>query len=45
MVRAADTGWPSAMIAGAAVGLMLATRLNPLWMLMTGGALAGLGLL
>jgi hypothetical protein len=26
-------------------GLMLATRLNPLWILMTGGALGGLGLL
>jgi hypothetical protein len=27
------------------VGLMLATRLNLLWILMTGGALGGLGLL
>jgi hypothetical protein len=27
------------------VGLMLATRLNPVWILMTGGALGGLGLL
>ena len=45
MARAADTGWPSAMVTGAPVGLMLATRLNPLWILMTGGALGGLGLL
>ncbi len=45
MARAADTGWPSAMVTGAAVGLMPATRLNPLWILMTGGALGGLGLL
>src|SRR6476660_3038075 len=29
MARAADTGWPSAMVTGAAVGLMLATRLQP----------------
>src|SRR6266446_7484163 len=29
MARAADTGWPSAMVTGAAVGLMPATRLNP----------------
>ena len=45
MARAADTRWPSAMVTGAAVDLMLATRLNPLWILMTGGALGGLGLL
>jgi chromate transporter len=45
MARAADTGWPSALLTAAAVGLMLATRLNPLWILFTGGALGGLGLL
>jgi hypothetical protein len=33
------------MVTGAPVGLMLATRLNLLWILMTGGALGGLGLL
>ena len=36
MARAADTGWRSAMVTGAPVGLMLATRLNLLWILMTG---------
>jgi len=45
MARAADTGWPSAVVTAAAVGLMLVTRLNPLWILVTGGALGGLGLL
>ena len=45
MARAADSGWPSALVTAAAVGLMLATRLNPLWILVTGGALGGLGLL
>src|SRR5262245_22068751 len=45
MARAADTGWPAALVTAAALGLMLATRLSPLWILMTGGALGGLGLL
>src|SRR5437667_9339626 len=45
MARAADTGWPSALVTAAAVGLMLGTRLSPLWMLIAGGALGGLGLL
>ena len=45
MARAADTGWRSAAITAAAVGLMLATRINPLWILMTAGVLGGLGLL
>jgi hypothetical protein len=29
----------------AAVGLMLATRINPLWLVASGGALGALGLL
>jgi chromate transporter len=45
MARAADTGWPSAVITVAAVVLMLRTRINPLWILAAGGALGGLGLL
>src|SRR5262245_17251980 len=45
MARAADTGWPSALVTAASVGVMLATQLNPLWILMVGGALGGLGLL
>ena len=45
VARAADTGWQTAMITGAAVALLLGTRINPLWMLITGAALGGLGLL
>ena len=45
MARAADTAWPSALVTAAAVGVMLATQLNPLWILTVGGALGGLGLL
>jgi chromate transporter len=45
MARAADTGWQSGLVTAAAVGLLLATRLSPLWILIAGGALGGLGLL
>jgi chromate transporter len=45
MARAADTGWQSGLVTAAAVGLLLATRLNPLWILIAGGAAGGLGLL
>ena len=45
VARAADTGWQTAMITVAAVALLLGTRINPLWMLITGAALGGLGLL
>ena len=45
MARAGDVGWQSALITAAAVGLMVGTRLNPLWILMTGGVLGGLGFL
>jgi len=46
MARAADTGWRAAAVTIAAAALMmLATRLNPMWLLLTGGALGGLGLL
>jgi chromate transporter len=44
MAQAADTGWQSAVVTAAAVALMLATRINPLWILVMGGALGGLGL-
>lgn len=43
--RAGDTGWQSAAITAAAVALILLTRINPLWILMAGGALGGLGFL
>jgi chromate transporter len=45
MARAADTGWQSVAITVVAATLMLATRINPLWILIMGGALGGLGLL
>jgi len=43
MARAADIGWQSALVTAAAVGVMLGTRLNPLWILAAGGVLGGLG--
>ncbi len=45
MARAADSGWASGLITAAAVGLILGTRLNPLWILAAGGALGGFGLI
>jgi chromate transporter len=43
MARAGDVGWQSLAITGAAVALMLRTRINPLWVLIAGGTLGGLG--
>jgi chromate transporter len=45
MARAAAVGWPSVTVTAGAVALMLVTRVNPLWILIAGGALGGLGLL
>jgi chromate transporter len=45
MARAADIGWQNALVTAAAIGVMLGTRLNPLWILMTGGVLGALGFL
>ena len=45
MAHAADAGWQAAAVTAAASLLMLKTRLNPLWMLLAGGTLGGLGLL
>jgi len=45
MARAADTGWRTAALTIAAAAIMLATRLNPMWTLLAGTALGGLGLL
>src|SRR5271170_6054288 len=45
MARAADTGWRSAAVTIAAAATTLATRVNPMWMLLAGAALAGVGLL
>ena len=45
MARAADSGWRAAAATLAAAALALATRLNPLWLLLAGGVLGGLRLL
>jgi chromate transporter len=45
MARAGDVGWQGALVTAAAVGLMLGTRLNPLWILTIGGILGGLDLM
>ena len=45
MAGAADNNWQSAAVTAAAVALMLATRINPLWILLMGGILGGLDLL
>ena len=45
MARAADTGWRAAAVTIAAAATMLATRLNPMWTLLAGAVLGGLGLL
>ena len=45
MVGASYTGWASLSASVAAIVLMLSTRINPLWMLLAGGTLGGVGLL
>ena len=45
LARAADNGWQAAAITGAAAGLILGTRISPLWILVTAGAIGGLGLI
>ena len=45
MVGASYTGWASLSASGTAMVLMLSTRINPLWMLLAGGTLGGVGLL
>jgi chromate transporter len=45
MARAADTGWRTATVTMAAAAITLATRFNPMWTLLAGAALGGLGLL
>jgi chromate transport protein ChrA len=45
LARAADTAWEAAAITIAAAALMFATRINPLWILITAGAIGGLGLI
>jgi chromate transporter len=45
MARTGESGWASLAVTVAAVALMLATRINPLWLVAAGGALGGLGVL
>lgn len=45
MARAADTDWRAALMTVAAAGLLLQTRINPLWILAAGATLGGFGLL
>ena len=45
MARSADADWRAAAVTLVAATLLLRTRLNPLWMLLAGGALGGLGVL
>jgi chromate transporter len=45
MARTGDAGWQSLAITGAAAALMLRTRISPLWVLIAGGTLGGLGAL
>src|ERR1700747_944714 len=45
MARAADTSWRAVAVTIAAAAVALATRLSPIWMLLAGAALGGLGLL
>lgn len=44
MAQAAGITWAAIALTGAAVVVMLTTRLNPIWLLAAGGALGGLGL-
>jgi chromate transporter len=44
MTRAGDSGWPGLAVTAAAVALMLATRINPLWLVAAGGALGAAGI-
>ena len=45
VARAGDATWQAALLTVSAAGLMLGTRINPLWILLAGAALGGLGLL
>ena len=45
MARAGDAKWQGVALTIAAAGLMIRTRINPLWILAGGGAFGGLGVL
>jgi chromate transporter len=43
MARLADSGWVSVFVTIGAATLMMSVRMNPIWILLVGGALGGLG--
>ena len=45
MAHTADNSWQAVAVTIAAAAITLVTRLNPMWMLLAGGALGALGLL
>jgi chromate transporter len=45
MAHTTDASWQSIAVTGMAVGLLLTTRFNPLWIVAGAGVLGGLGLL
>jgi chromate transporter len=45
MARTSDSNWRAVLVTIAAAAITLATRLNPIWLLLLGGALGALGLL
>jgi chromate transporter len=45
MARTGDARWQGAALTIAAAGLMIRTRINPLWLIVGGGACGGLGFL
>jgi chromate transporter len=45
MARAADTHWRAGAVTLASAAIMLTTRRNPMWILLAGATLGGLGLL
>jgi chromate transporter len=45
MARAADASWQAVAMTAAAVAITSCTRMNPMWLLLVGGTLGGLGFL
>jgi chromate transporter len=45
MARTDNAGWSGLAVTGAAVGLMMITRINPLWLVCAGAVLGGLGVI
>jgi chromate transporter len=43
MARSGNAGWSSLAVTAAAIGLMLLTRISPLWLVCAGAVLGGLG--